>query len=140
MSPPFHIVRFVIEATREIQIPGQQGGMLYALLCKANRLPDSSAAFPDDFMLDAPEQTRTLIRKGDQFAFGGTIVAADSLQARKRLDRIATGLEREGRSGTPRSKGLGGNYRLLAVEDLVAGRPLDERLPMAVDQRHVDAN
>lgn len=122
MTTPFHRVRFVLRATRDIRIPGQQGGMLYALLCDSNRREATGSAYPADFLLDAPEQTRSLIRNGERFAFGGTLLAPRSDATTEVLARLVDGLRQSGLQGKPRSHGLGGNYCLEAVEDIVAGR------------------
>ena len=118
---PFHFVRFLLSATRDIEIPGQQGAMLYALLCNANQQHGAMPAFPQDLMLDAPEQTRTQIKKGDPFAFGGTLLESCSVQATETIERLTMELQEIGRTGKARRKGLGGNFKVEAVENLSDG-------------------
>lgn len=120
MTTPVYRVRFVLRAKRDISVPGLQGGLLYALLCNANADQSTEPAFPRDLMLDAPEQGRTLIRRGEAFAFGGSILSNSALQATELVSRLSAGLQRLGGQGQSRTRGLGGNYELVGSEDLIA--------------------
>ena len=117
---PFHICRIVLTATRDIHISGQQGAQLYALLCKANQEEGYPSAYPQDFLLDTPEQTRTVVKKDQPFAFGGTILSSDTTVANALLQKLVDRLNQLGVQGSPRKNGWGGNFKVTKVEDLVA--------------------
>ena len=129
VSTPFHRVRWVLEATRDIRIPARQGAMIYALLASANKTDAAPAAFPRDLLLDVPEENRMLVRAGEPYAFGGTLLANSPAEAAAVLQRLHVGLERLGHEEKPRPKGLGGNFRVQSVHDLIASRELTEQPP-----------
>lgn len=121
---PFCPVRFVIQLTRDTLVPGMQGGVLNAMLCNANIGSDGKSCFPADFMLDTPEQARTTLRKGEPFAFGGMLLNIDRDSSQRTLTRLIEGLRRVGSSGSPRGKGLGGNFELIEARNLVSANDL----------------
>lgn len=119
-----HRVRFVLEVTRAVSMPPLHGPVLYAFLANAyGQASDASPALPDGLMINAPEQCRTTLRAGEQYAFGVTSVgAADSSAS---IHTLIEGLARmEDGKTKPRPHGLGGNYRVNEVRDLIAGTAL----------------
>ena len=133
VSTPVYRIRWVIRATRDIRIPPRQGAMIYALLAAANKTDEFPAAFPRDLLLDVPEENRMLIRSGEPYAFGGTLLANSPEEADAVLDRLRIGLERVGVEGKPRREGLGGNFRLHLVQDLIGQCELTDQVPVSLD-------
>ena len=128
-STPFYRVRFVIEATRDIRIPARQGAMIYALLAAANKTDESPAAFPRDLLLDVPEENRMTIQSGETYAFGGTLLANTPAEALGVIQQLRVGLTRLSTEGKPRRDGLGGNFRLESIQDLVDPRDVQDQPP-----------
>ena len=102
MNTPFHFCRILLQATRDIRIAGQQGAQLYALLCNANQPKGQQPAYPQDFLLDAPEQNRTVVAKDAAFAFGGMILANRTEEANQLLTRLISRLGELGSEGKNR--------------------------------------
>ncbi|HMN95894.1 MAG TPA: CRISPR-associated endonuclease Cas1 [Phycisphaerales bacterium] len=131
-----HRVRFLIETSEFVTLHAHAAGVLYAVVGEANGLARAeSPFFPDGAMVLAPEQCRVMIRPHDPYAFGLTILGDDPSAARL-VDALREGLRRAGgEARPPAGKGapgsaaklpLRGNFRLLRVEDCVAGRELPE--------------
>ena len=109
-----------------MRLPTHHAAVVYALLANANSAPHagSQAAIPDGWLLDAPEQGRVLVRAGETWAFGGTLIAENPGAAQRRLDHLREGLQRVGNTAKDQRDRLGGNFSVELVEDLVAARPL----------------
>lgn len=124
---PFHRFRIVLQATRDIHLPPHQGAVVYALICAASQqdaqLKGFSKSFPSILMTDVPEVCRSVVERGSHFAFGGTLLTADPTDTSELLTLLSDRLEQLGRQGKPRAKGLGGNFELAEVFDLVTGVP-----------------
>jgi len=117
--------RVVIETSTKVDLHANQSGLIYALFAAAyGESTNRDDVIPDGLMLDAPEQGRVAVAPGDPFAFGFTLLADGPDDAAIVVRSVVEGLRHLGRSAR-RSKGvLGGNFKVLAVEDLVAGRPV----------------
>ncbi|MCC6284458.1 MAG: CRISPR-associated endonuclease Cas1 [Phycisphaerales bacterium] len=120
-------VRFLLEATAEIQLATHQGAAVYATLAAAHgRATGQSPAMPDGIMPDAPEQCRSRLVAGDQYSMGCTILEEEPGRASSLVATLAAGLRKMGSDRTLRRSGasLAGNFRVSEVRDLVAGIPL----------------
>lgn len=121
-SSPFYRFRCLLRATKSTRIATQQGVLMYALVCEANRSGTGAAAFPESLLLDVPELGRTSVAEGSLFAWGGTILANTPQSATEQLERWIQGLNREGAQPRSRGRGWRGNFKIERVEDLVAQR------------------
>ena len=140
---PLFRVRWVLRARKEWSLHSHQYAILYALLCEAARggEPDGPPHLPDGLLLEAPEQCRVHYEPGDKFAFGATLFEPDLARASKLLHRISAGLVRLGRQAPKRPVGLGGNFDLVEVEDLVTGgslKPGDPFTPLSLNTLAVE--
>ena len=139
MTTPFHRLRFVLRATVDFEIPGRQGALAYALLCQANRPAGEQPAYPRDLLLDVPEQSRTTVAKHSFFAFGGTLLSGRPDETGPWVAGLRKGLDRVGSQGKPRRQGLGGNFRVELVDDLIAGRPWQSGPLKTLSGEHLSA-
>lgn len=129
---PFYRVRWTLRARSVCPLHPQQHAILYAVLCDAARdAGDGVSHMPDGLLLDAPESGRFVLEPGEEFAFGATLLDADSEQASRRLHVLGRGLARLGATPSKRPVALGGNFDLVNVEDLVAGRAVGPGDPFA---------
>lgn len=133
MSPstPFFRVRWVLQTRRVVHLHPWQHAIVYALLCEANRGSEHEAALqiPDGLLLDAPEIARVRLQPGDRFAFGATLLYNDPTLASRTIHRIGRGLCRIGATSPTSSVVFGGNFDLVAVQDLVTGQSLSHDQP-----------
>lgn len=135
---PFYRIQFTLSPTRRIEMPGRPAALIYALLSNANAAEGIPAAFPHNLMLDAPETNRTFVERDEPYCFGGTLIASTPEEASDAVRRIASGLERLGEQGKSRTHGLGGNFRLLRVTDLVTSAEWSSTTCQAIPLSHVD--
>ena len=138
METPFFRVRWTLRARATWSLHSPQNAILYALLCGSARGADGDgpAYMPDGLLLDAPEQCRDRYEPGEQFAFGATLIEFEQASATRRLNTIADGLTRLGRTAPREPTALGGNFDLVDVQDLVAQRsvaPGEPFLPLGAD-------
>jgi hypothetical protein len=135
-TTPFYRLRWLLRMTHDAVLPAHHGAVIYALVARANRGPEpDSEAIPDGLMIDAPEQCRDHLRTGELYAFGGTWIEPDCQALHRRVNRVTRGLRRVGGRGGPRDEGLGGNFEVVAVEDLTATlHPSDQPAGRRIDQ------
>jgi CRISPR-associated endonuclease Cas1 len=94
---------------------------------------------PDGLMLDAPEQCRIQLKKGDLYAFGFTLIAPDVQHAGFILWRVVRGLQQLGEEFSSTNAKLAGNFRVVSVEDLVGGGKLaEDEEPSPILQHFLD--
>jgi CRISPR-associated protein Cas1 len=120
---PFFRVRWLLRARSAWTLQPFPHAILYALLCEATR-GESAPHLPEGLLLDAPEQCRDRVTAGESYAFGATLLEADTVRAARRLHQLADGLMRVGRLKPRRSVALGGNFDLVEMTDLVAHQTL----------------
>ena len=119
--PLFFRLRIVLQAHAAVHLRVQHGPALYALLAAAwARGNQEEPAVPDGLLLNAPEQGRLLVRKGEPYAFGLTLLASSGEEATLRCCLLLKGLEQLGRKAEPGQPAWGGNFVISDVEDLVA--------------------
>lgn len=117
-------IRVLIVVHRPVRLHAIHSPVIYALLCEANaRGQQIKPAIPDGLLLDAPEQCRTELRPGDEYAFGFSLLASSPAYAAARIYALETGLRSIGESGLKDSC-LGGNYSVRYLQDLVSGQIL----------------
>lgn len=111
--------------------------MVYEVLCEANGHGfNIKPAIPDGMMLDAPEQCRTDLRTGDEYAFGFNLLTGSQQEADSRVSAIIAGLHSLGEDGLRGSK-LGGNFSVVKAQDLISGHVLKndaQPSPMPVER------
>jgi CRISP-associated protein Cas1 len=118
-------VRIVLRMTKPARLHAHPAAALYALLACANGTArEVEPAFPDGVLLDAPEQCRTFVARGEEYAFGCQVLADSASEAAQRIDVLLNGLRKMGRhAAAPLARGgrlaLGGNFEVVRVEDLV---------------------
>ena len=141
---PFYRFRILLRATCDLHLPPQQGAVVYALICAANQaeaqqqgLPKS---FPSSLMTDVPEVGRSIIDGGSSFSFGGTLLGSYQEEVRATLDHLTERLQQLGIQGKPRPKGLGGNFEVVEVRDLVSGFVRKNQPLTAIPDQHLDQN
>ena len=125
-TTPFYRFRWVLRLLRGTTLPVHQAAVVYALLANANASSPDAPAIPDGLMLDVPEQCRIGVQAGQTFAFGGTWIESQAAVLQERLHALnrrlrALGSDRQHKS----TDGLGGNFELQSVEDLVSGRGVE---------------
>lgn len=131
-------LRVVLDATAPVKLHSFHGPAVYALLAAASgRSRGIAPALPDGLMPDVPEQCRVRIGRGEPYAFGLTLLAADPAAAAGVVRPLLAGLAALGDSAGPRRPAWGGNFRVAAVEDLVAGGPLADA-PVPIDSTVFD--
>jgi CRISPR-associated protein Cas1 len=119
-------LRVLLRMTLDVRLHAHHGAAIYALLSAAyGRASGEPPAFPDGVMPDVVEQCRIRIGKGQRYAFGLTVLAAEREQAGQRLDQLWHGLQSVGADAPPGRPALGGNFQIEEVDDLVAGRGLE---------------
>jgi len=138
-TTPFYRLRWVLRLMRKTELPAHHAAVVYALLAQANGASSEAAAIPDGLMLHVPKQCRIRIEAGQQYAFSGTWIEPHPEMLQERLHALNRRLRALGRQREHRSAdGLGGNFELQAVEDLVPGRGLDlGARPKAVTADHI---
>lgn len=118
---PFHRVRWTIRARSSCCLHTFQNAILYAALCEAARDEARGPHMPEGLLLDAPEIGRIELSRGEGYAFGATLIEADSERAARRLHDLSAGLARLGAAKSEKPVALGGNFDVVKVEDLTAG-------------------
>lgn len=138
-TTPFYRLRWLLRLMRKTELPAHHAAVVYALLARANGASSEAAAIPDGLMLHVPKQCRIRIEAGQQYAFSGTWIEPHPEMLQERLHALNRRLRALGRQREHRSAdGLGGNFELQAVEDLVPGRGLDlGARPKAVTADHI---
>jgi len=138
-STPFYRLRWVLRLAQPTHLPVHQAGVVYALLAQANRTEEDATAIPDGLMLDVPEQCRIQVLGGELFAFGGTWIESQSSALQERLRALNRRLRALGRRREHKSSdGLGGNFDVYGIEDLVAQRSIDRgELPRPIPIEHI---
>ncbi|HKM52426.1 MAG TPA: CRISPR-associated endonuclease Cas1 [Isosphaeraceae bacterium] len=127
VPPRFFRLRAVLEATAPVRLHAHHAAAVYALLAAAyGRGRDGSPGLPDGLMIDAPEQCRVRVNPGELYALGFSLLVAEPELAGAIVRDIVAGLNVLGEQAGPNRPVWGGNFRLVAVEDLVAGTPWDE--------------
>ncbi len=121
---PLFRFRCVVELTRPTTLPPLHHGVLYGLFTNAAVLGQvlDQSGMPDGLWLDAPEQCRTQFQPGDRLAFGGTWFIQPLDAAATLLNNLCRGIQLVGLARQRQSDRLGGNFRLIAIEDLVSHR------------------
>lgn len=123
-APDLFRVRVLLRATATVSLHAHHGAVVYALIAAAHADDDGEgAAVPDGLLLDAPEQCRVHLARGEPYAFGFTLLDDDPASASRRVATLVRGLERVGAARKPAAWGLRGNFEVVAVEDLVAAAP-----------------
>jgi CRISPR-associated protein Cas1 len=137
-TTPFYRIRWVLRLLRTTELPAHHAAVVYALLAQANGTSADAPAIPDGLMLDVPEQCRIRIEAGEEYAFGGTWIEPHPELLQERLHALNRRLRALGRQREHKSAdGLGGNFELRTVEDLVRGRNLEygpRPQPISADQ------
>lgn len=140
-TTPIHRLRVVLRMTGDAQLHAHHGGVLYALIANAyGQATRHDPALPDGLMLDAPEQCRVRLQAGEQYAFGFTLLDADSKAATTTARLILLGLRRIGGSQdrSPHSRHpFDGNFKIEQAEDLIAGQPFDSHQSLTCLSRNV---
>lgn len=116
----------MLEAREKVCLHAHHAGILYALICAANERAGGAAAVPDGLMPEAVEQCRIVILSGEPYAFGLTLLAPGCEKATAVVRQLAEGLADFGAHGSARKGQLNGNFRVVRVEDLVAGAELTD--------------
>ncbi len=132
--------RFVLRARSTVYLHPYPAGALYALIAAAagygRQAPD---AVPDGFMLDVTEAGRVRVARGDTYALGTTWLAGDGRDIATEVRQLIQGLRILGRRTDGPWGVWKGNFDLISVEDLVAGRELKDSRPEPVPARHFEA-
>lgn len=122
-------VRVELEATAPVKLHSFHGPAAYALLAAAHgRGRSTQPALPDGLMPDVPEQCRVRVDAGERYALGFTLLAPTPAAAGEVVRPLLDGLRAVGESAGPNRPAWGGNFRVAAVEDLVAGTPFADAL------------
>jgi len=117
-------IRVVLKLRKATLLHAFHAPVVYAVLCEANgRGFKIKPAMPDGMMLDAPEQCRTDLRPGDEYAFGFNLLTGSEREAESRVSALIAGLHSLGEDGLRGSK-LGGNFHVLKVQDLISDHVL----------------
>jgi len=119
--------------THPARLHAHHAAILYALLAEANGAGSGGiTSIPDGVLLDAPEQSRLRLVKGDRYSFGFQVLAADQATAGACVSRLVEGLRKVGSQGRQDKKPLWGNFRVGEVRHLAgtdgAGSP--EPIPL----------
>ncbi len=84
-----HRIRIVLKMRKPALLHPFHAPTIYALLCEANaRGFNIKPAIPDGLMLDAPEQCRTDLRSGDEYAFGFALLTGSEQEANARVSAV----------------------------------------------------
>ncbi len=130
-------IRVVLKIRKSVSLHAFHAPVVYAVLCEANgRGFEIKPAIPDGMMLDAPEQCRTELREGDEYAFGFSLLAGSEQEGNSRISAVISGLHSLGENGHRGAK-LGGNFYVVKEQDLVSGHVLTndaQPTPLPVDR------
>ncbi|MEM9944112.1 MAG: CRISPR-associated endonuclease Cas1 [Planctomycetota bacterium] len=140
MNPLLFRFRVVLQLKKNVQLHAMHSGVLHALLCAAWGSGNGvDPVMPDGVWLDATEQCRIQISKGERYSFGLTSIDPSPALANDRIQKLISGFKRVGRSRPPAKTVLGGNYDLIRIEDLVAGKTLSpNQIPQPIPQSHLN--
>lgn len=123
-------IRVVLKIRKSVSLHAFHAPVVYAVLCEANgRGFDIKAAIPDGMMLNTPEQCRTELREGDEYAFGFSLLAGSEQEGNSRISAIISGLHSHGENG---QRGTTSELRpdVLRFQILAADNP-EQRLVIA---------
>ncbi|MBC7819071.1 MAG: CRISPR system precrRNA processing endoribonuclease RAMP protein Cas6, partial [Planctomycetaceae bacterium] len=119
-------VRVRLRMTGAARLQGCHFAALYGLLAHAHGLATrQDASLPDGLWLDAPEQARTELSAGNEYAFGFTLLAPTGRDAARRVQSLVRGVSQCGTNGLAGAV-FGRNFRVAEVEDLIAATALAE--------------
>lgn len=131
----FFPVTVDLRVRRDVTLPAHHAALVCGLLKRACALGSTQEqSFPDGVLLDAPEQARLVLQKGETYRFGVTLVASSEAAARERLTRLIEGVRRLGRNGPAAAYGLHGNFEVADVVTLPDGHPAERRLAPIPDE------
>ncbi|MEX0819340.1 MAG: CRISPR-associated endonuclease Cas1 [Pirellulaceae bacterium] len=127
-APVFQVFRFrvLVAPEQRVELNPHHGATVYATLAAAYGIAaDCDPVLPEGVMVEAPEQGRLTVEAGEQLAFGWTLIAAGSADARLRSTRLIEGLRKLGARARTRRKSLTGGFQVTSVQDFIAGRDWD---------------
>src|SRR5438552_2403184 len=125
-------MRVVLQMRSATRLQVHQAAELYALLAEASgRSHAADPAVPEGLILEAVEQCRTRLNPGDCYAFGFTLLSGSEAESKARLPRLLDGLRAVGAHSRLKNVVFGGNFTVLLVEDLVAGREYEASRSLA---------
>ena len=123
-APRIARVRFLLRATGLVKLAVYGGGQLKGVLPEVFERAGGPRAIPDGLLPIVCEQGRFEARAGEPFVFGVDLLGHEGFKARRVIDDLTRGLESLGRSKRRKADGLGGNFSVVDVEDLVGQRSL----------------
>ena len=135
--------RITLIATAPIRVHAQQSAIIYSLLSHANAIGSgASPAMPDGLLPSVPEQARMVLKKGEAYHFGLTVIASTESAANEKLGHVLLGLDQIGKTPPAAAKGLSGNFSNVRAQELVTFTPSTpaDRSPMlaAIPQASLD--
>lgn len=112
--------------------------MIHALVAAAwgagNRI---DSVVPDGILIEAPEQSRLRVEAGSRYAFGLTVLDTNGRGAVQRVETLVAGLKTIGRQRALPKTVFGGNFRVVQIDDLIAGNPARDGSPLqAIPAEH----
>lgn len=110
----FFPLQIQLKIHSETTLPPHHAGLISGLL-KSSLQTDSL----EGILIDYPEQCRTLIRTGEFYNFGVTLLESTSEAARRSLLMLNTALNRTGQNSPPVRHGLRGNFSIHQITSLV---------------------
>lgn len=133
----FYFVGVKLRMSKPTRLHAQHAPILYATLSTAyGQARGIEPVMPDGVLPHVVEQCRLYLAKGDQYAFGLTILAHSPGEAAERLDTILAGLEAIGRRAPGNRVALGGNFSISTVTDQVnqrARQPHQKLVPLPLE-------
>lgn len=135
-------IQCLLRFQRDVRLHAFHGKALSALL--DNAISDARKGERDPgraLVVDAPEQARTHLKAGEDYAFGITVFAVDATNASARIHQLRAGLGRLAERAAKPGVAIGGNFQLLHLTDLVTGCilcPGDSPTPIPAAQVQAD--
>lgn len=127
---PFRRLQVIIRPSRDLHLRAYQGPMIHALGASAwGEGAGVDPVFPDGWLPHAPEQCRTLVRAGEPYAFGLTLIERDDARAAEKTSMLVEGLHAIAARAPKSNPVWGGNFTVDHIEDLVAGQPWHRSAP-----------
>ncbi|MEQ1906783.1 MAG: CRISPR-associated endonuclease Cas1, partial [Pirellulaceae bacterium] len=121
--PSIARLRLILKPLENIDVPVQQYGMFYAMLCDAmSRNEGARRAIPDGVLLEAPDRGRHKAGPELPLVLGLNALGYDISECHMKLDQVLKGLRDLGRH--PARRQILKNFDVVLIEDLITGCPI----------------